>query len=305
MDKDFYDLCRQKARLMRQSYSVTRREIEKVYKIEFTILEGFFDFTYELGNALDKYIPQPEKPYLQFSLLRIHEKALKVARESKIMLENGSSSGAMARWRTLFEFSVVASILVKYPDLSKKYIDHTKVDDYKYAKKLVEYRERLNLYNYNMDVFPDIEASFKAVAEEYGWNGKNGYEWAKNDSVKAPNLFDLSKEVGLEHFYAYVDESHQYNHPSMRYLLNDRGSKSQEDDSVNYLFSPFGMYLPIQLIACSLYHVNLAVIQGYSSLDAADQEQLSFYLLQNGEFPKTIIELVEKADLHGRSYYAD
>lgn len=305
MDKEFYKLCQRRAACLHRDYCNSRKQIEKMYRQGFTVLEGFFDFTYELGSILDTYIPQPQKPFLQFVLLRVHEKALKVARESKIMLENGSASGAMARWRTLFEFSVVANLLLKFPDLAQKYIDHSKVDDYKYAKKLVEYKDQLNLYDYNLDAFSEIETEYKAVTQKYGWNGKNSYEWAKNDSIKAPNLFELAKAVGQECFYAYVDESHQYNHPSMRYLLNDRGAKEQEDNLQNYLFSPFDMYLPLQLIACNLYQVNWAVLQGYSQLDSADLKQVSRYLTQNEEFPQTIIELIKKEYSNGRINHAD
>lgn len=120
------------------------------------------------------------------------------------------------------------------------------------------------------------------------------YEWAKNDEIKAPNLFNLAKAVGLEHLYAYVDEAHKYNHPCMRYLLSDRGSKPTEDDLQSYLFSPSGIELPVQLTAISLQTINCAVIAGYAQLSSANGEQLGCYLLQNKDFPATIIELVKE-----------
>lgn len=292
MDKDFYRQCEERNRNLQNEYNFNRRNICENYEQEFTILEGFFDFSIEVGGALDKCIPQPEKPFLQFALLRIHERALKVARESKILLENGSASGAMARWRTLFEFSVVSTLLIKDPQLAKKYIEYAAIDDYKCAKKLVEYRDRLNLNAYNSEVFCEIKSKYDTVKKKYGWTGKKDYEWAINEEIKAPNLFELAKAVNLEHLYAYVDEAHKYNHPSMRYLLNDRGTIAPEDDTQHYLFTPFGMELPIQLIAISLYQINFSVINGYIQLDLADVNQMLFYLQQNDEFPKAIVELI-------------
>lgn len=294
MDKDFYCLCQQKNDYLQEQYALSRKYIYAKYEQEFTILEGFFDFCIELGETLDKYIPEPEKPFLQFSLLRIHERALKISREAKILMENGSASGAIARWRTLFEFSVVASILIKYPDLAPKYIDYSAIDDYKFARRLVKYQERLNLFHYDLSAFPEIEITYRRTKAKYGWTGKQDYEWAKNEEIKAPNLFSLAEAVGLEHLYAYVDEAHKYNHPCTRYLLNDRGSKAPENDLGSYLFTPFDIDLPAQLIAISLHEVNRAVIAGYTQLPSADSAQLGCYLSRNNDFPATIIELVTK-----------
>jgi len=293
MDMNFYRLCQQKNEYLQEQYKFNREHIYAEYEQEFSILEGFFDFCIELGNTLDGYIPEPEKPFLQFALLRIHEKALKVSREAKILMENGSASGSIARWRTLFEFSVVANILIKYPDLAQKYIDYSAIDDYKYARRLVEYQDRLNLFRYDLDTFPEIEAAYNNIKKKYGWTGKQDYEWAKNDEIKAPNLFSLAEAVGLEHLYAYVDEAHKYNHPCMRYLINDRGSRIPGNEIQSYLFSPFGMELPIQLTAISLETVNCAVIAGYAQLHSADSDQLSCYLCRNKDFPSTIIELAK------------
>ena len=293
MNKKFYKTCKDRAKQLQKEYDHSRKKIYADYMREFTILEGFIDFSINLGLSLDSYIPQIEKPALQFALLRIQERSIKIFREGKILLENGSASGAMARWRTLFEFSVVAKMLVKFPDLAVKYIDYAKIDDYKCARKLMEYREQLNLLDYNMDDFFDIKAEYEKTMEKYGWIGKD-YEWAKNEYVKNPNLFNLSKIVGLEHLYAYVDEAHKYNHPCMRYLLNDRGSKASEDDLQTYLFSPFGIELPIQLVAISLHEINQAVITGYMQLSSADKDELALYLNRNEDFPSAVLELIKK-----------
>ncbi len=295
MKNSLIKLCRQKYISNQRLYKYNRKKITANYYKEFTLLEGFNDFSYELGSVLDSYLSQPEKPCLQFALLRIHEKSIKIFREAVILMENGSASGAMARWRTLFEISIVAQILNKYPELADKYVQYSKVDDYKYARKLLEYKKRLNLINYNLDAYPDIENEYKKVCKKYGWNGKINYEWARNDYIKNPNLFELAKEVEQEHLYAYVDESNLYNHPSSRYLINDRGRKPPNiKDKNNYLFSPFEMELPMQLILISLQKINLSTIICYSELELTNNEQLIFYLKQNEEFVNIFLELINK-----------
>ena len=295
MDKRvFYKMCKQKFRIMQKGYSKFRKSTLKAYYEEFCILEGYNDFSHELGRTMDGYITKPIKPYLQFALLRIHEKSIKVFREATILMENGSASGAMARWRTLFELSVVSKVLLQYPELAERYINYSKIDTYKVYKKLYEYRDKLDLVNYSFDNFKEIEQEYNCAKTSFGWNGKNSYEWALNDDIKSANLFELSKVVGLEHFYAYIDEAHMYNHPSTRFLLNDRGAKASSEEDINYLFSPFEMHLPMQLIVSSLHQVNCSAILGYVQLDTADQEQMKRFLETNAMFPEAIIDIVTK-----------
>lgn len=150
----------------------------------------------------------------------------------------------------------------------------------------------MNLSSCNLDAFCEIRLKYENVKNKYGWTGQKDYEWAINEEIKAPNLFNLAKAVDLGHLYAYVDEAHKYNHPSMRYLLNDRGTTAPDDNIQHYLFSPFGLELPIQLIAISLHQVNYAAIIGYEELDSADMDKLSGYLKLNDKFPESVIELV-------------
>ncbi len=293
MDCSFKQLIDQLNR-SRKIYDDNRDKTIQSYLEEFGIIEDYISFSLNLGCHLDSLIPEPEKPFLQFALLRIHEQSCKVYHEATILMENGSASGAMARWRTLFELSVVANILVKYPDLAKKYIEYSKISDFKFANKLNKYREKLNLTHYNMDAYPLIEQDYKKAKAEYGWEGRNSYEWAINDDIKNPNLFTLAQNIGQEYMYAYVDEAHMYNHPSPRYILNDLGvTPTQHDDHIRYLFSPFDLNLPLQLIVISLHQVNCACIIGYSELETADISEMTDYLHTNNNYPKMMVSLIE------------
>ena len=290
--KELLRSCQEKEREVQKEYRLNRRQIARIYRTEFALLEGYIDYSLELGRLLDSYIPGKEKPFLQFSLLRIQEHSIKVAREAKILLENGSGSGAMARWRTLFEFAVVSNYLIKYPDLAEKYVMYVFVDDYKYARRLVEFKDKLELFDCDLSAFPEIKQDYESVKEKYQWTGKS-YEWARNEDVKNPDLLSMARATGLEHFYAYVDEAHLYNHPSMHYLLHDRGGQPPEEQQ-HYLFSPFDLEVPCQLIASSLHQVNGMAILGYSKLENADSDTLLLYSGMNLQFTQEIIKAAKK-----------
>lgn len=292
-NKELLIYCKKCLRKNRKEYDDNRNKTIKMYTNEFSLIEGYINYSFNVGHYLDSLITEPEKPFLQFALLRIHEQSCKIYHEATLLLENGSASGAMARWRTLFEFSVIAAVLVKYPDLAKKYIYYSKVSDYKYVKKIHDYKDQLNLKYYNMDAFSDIEKEYKEVIAKYGWTGKNPYEWAINEDIKAANLFELSKAVGREHMYAYVDEAHMYNHPSPRYLMHDLGkTPTQSKDHNRYLFSPFELELPMQLIVISLHEVNYSCIIGYANVKTADMVVLASFIESNHEYPKTLISML-------------
>lgn len=49
-------------------------------------------------------------------MLRLHVRACQVTHEVIVLLENGLADGAMARWRTLHEITIVAAIVARFGD---------------------------------------------------------------------------------------------------------------------------------------------------------------------------------------------
>ena len=58
------------------------------------------------------------------ALLKLHARACQVSAEAICLLENGYANGAMARWRTLYEIEVTATVLADGSNLlSTRYLD--------------------------------------------------------------------------------------------------------------------------------------------------------------------------------------
>jgi hypothetical protein len=63
------------------------------------------------------------------ALLRLNVRACQITSEVITLLENGFADGAMARWRTLYEVSVVAMVIAEGGEtLAKRYVDHQYVE---------------------------------------------------------------------------------------------------------------------------------------------------------------------------------
>ena len=289
--------------MSKEAYEKSKCSFEKLYQIiynNYTILihivSGYADFSYELGCALDGFIPEANKPPLQFALLRIHEKAIKIFTESLSLIAIGSASGAMARWRTLYELSVISKVLEKIPELAPKYIAYLNTANYKCFKKLNTYKEHLNLAYFDSNRFDELKKAFDENKSAFGWEGKKPYEWAKCDEIKAPSLFNLAEYVGLEKFYAYVDESHAYNHASIFSMISARG-ENVPNENIKCMFSPLDLDLPLQLIVTSLHQVNVSCILAYYKLDSSDKEKLCRYLNTNADFPAEMIKYFEEKEV--------
>ena len=111
------------------------------------------------------------------------------------------------------------------------------------------------------------------------------------------NIWDNTKEW-LNHseenrLMIVLDEAHMYNHPSPRYLMHDLGkTPTQSKDHNRYLFSPFELELPMQLIVISLHEVNYSCIIGYANVKTADMVVLASFIESNHEYPKTLISML-------------
>lgn len=291
--EDLYNLCEEAYKRHYEEFEHARNKNIDANKKRFSLLAGFLDFSYEVGEQLDVFIPSAEKPIEQFLELRIHEIALKVFTEAYILLQFGSASGAMARWRILYEFSVVSKIITTYPELGPAYCDHMKVADYKYARKLNDYKEDLHIVDFDNFTYQEIESAYNTIKQKYGKDFvKKDYEWARgafegNESI---HLYSLAEKVNMERLYAYVDEAHIYNHASPRYIVKDRGSWH---DGMKYMFSPFEVELPMQLLAISLNEINCSLIKSYHKIIDGQMdylERLFIYRKQSDEFVETILK---------------
>jgi hypothetical protein len=73
--------------------------------------------------------PKKERHFRDFVLIRLHARACVIAEEIIVLLENGFSDGAMARWRTPHELTIVATIIEDGGEsLASRYIDHNAID---------------------------------------------------------------------------------------------------------------------------------------------------------------------------------
>lgn len=141
----------------------------------------------------------------EFVLTNLHARSCQVADEVITLMANGFADGAMARWRTLHELSVVATLIADGDEiLAERYIKHDAVevkrqaDDYNQTQVPLGYvpigrREQLS-----------IDTEFSESITRYGAEFGSPYGWAaKRLNKKRPTFKDLQEEAGRAGMNAY------------------------------------------------------------------------------------------------------
>lgn len=122
------------------------------------------------------------------AIMALHMRACQTTMEILTLLENGLSDGAFARWRTLYEISVVALVIDRFGDeIAERYLLHD----------VVTMREAImNEFKHDDQIYDpsslkgeekEIEDEFQALIGEYGNSFKSSYGWAAESlKIKKP-----------------------------------------------------------------------------------------------------------------------
>lgn len=133
------------------------------------------------------------------ALARLHIRACRIAREILLLLENGFAEGAQARWRTLHEVAVTATLIAEGgDDLAERYFDH----------EAVERKRALDDHRRSAAVAGEaalparrtagIERAHAAAVKRYGRTFNGMYGWASGQLgiPNEPKFHHLQEAAG-------------------------------------------------------------------------------------------------------------
>lgn len=134
-------------------------------------------------------------------LSRLHIRACRIGEEIALLLDNGHTEGAEARWRTLHEVSVTALLIREGGEpLAARYVDHEAVEQ----KKALDDHDRAIRANPRLTPRFDtadrnaIDAEFARVIQRYGNSFRGMYGWAADQLGigNQPQFHHLQEAVG-------------------------------------------------------------------------------------------------------------
>ncbi|UWS81088.1 DUF5677 domain-containing protein [Phaeobacter sp. G2] len=216
------------------------------------------------------------------ALMILHARACQTTREILTLIESGFPDGAYARWRTLYEITVVAFFISRFGDeAAKRYIAHDVVS----ARDLLE-----NEFKFAGEVFDpsslegpakQIEDDYEAVVELFGRSFKGPYGWAADSlGCKAPRFQDLEQAVdwgALPQEYKWSSlKVHAGSAGTLRTLGSILGDKIIHSGATNA-----GLQTPAIHTASSLLQITSLIFPKSHQLETAVQLKALVILRDN------------------------
>lgn len=161
---------------------------------------------------------ESDPDYIFGALSHLHPRMLLVASEIDALLRTGFPDGALARWRTMHEITVVAMFIAQNDqDTAKRYLASFEFNAHRAAVQFNDYADRANLTPFSAEEIGAMKSACEALEKELGRAIGRDYDWAKEAVHKArPELFDLEKATGLDHWRPRYRWASQHTHAGHR-----------------------------------------------------------------------------------------
>jgi hypothetical protein len=245
----------------------------RIWKPALDLFEMLLQMCTELGSGFnERFRPEAAENHdcLFEALTLLHSRSCQVGREVLVLLSSGLADGAHARWRTLHELAVTATLIQRAGgDIAERYLLHDHVIAYKGMKQYQEHvagddpnrfsQQELDAAKQTAD---DLITRFeKSFSGDYGWA-------AGHLELKKPTFFDLEKSAAMGHVRPYYRWASQNVHAGVRGSRSRLGLRPQD---VVLLAGPsnFGLADPGHGAAISLSQVTAALIQLQATLDVS------------------------------------
>lgn len=214
------------------------------------------------------------------AIVRLHGKACQVALECLALLRAGLPAGAMARWRTLHETTVVALLLAKTaPEVSRRYLLHVSIAAHKIGKEFSKHREKLRHEAPSPQELAELAAQVEALKLEFGDDFvKSDYGWCADVLAnKRPSMFAIEDFVGLGHWHPLYVSACIPVHAASRSLSTNLGAPDGEHlRSIVCGFSMLGIDTAGGMVLHSLSKVTSALFV------TREDEDPSFFATEYG-----------------------
>jgi hypothetical protein len=158
---------------------------------------------------------------LNHILLRLHVRGCQVTDEIICLLENGFADGAMARWRTLHELSVVAAVISQYGDsIAERYLAHQAVDSRRAMNKYMKCCALLGYRPLSGRQVKKITRAYHIAIAKYGKEFESDFGWATHHLKKKRVTFaDLEAEAGRTDMRSYYQMASDNVHAGVKSLF--------------------------------------------------------------------------------------
>jgi hypothetical protein len=241
--------------------------IRKVWGKPLDLMEIFLELCLEAAmlfhENMDTHIA-PENKHLYQALLRLHARGCQVGAEVLTLLNSGFADGAHARWRTLYEITIVAWFISEKGDnVAERYLLHDTIESYKAMNVYQKCYERLGYNPCNEEDIAEVEIAFQDLCERFGSNFKENYGWASEAlQMEKPRFLDLENATNFNHMRAHYKLASHNIHAQPKGIVFKLGLPTKTPGKIRLLPGPSdaGFTDPADCTAISLYQLTCALL---------------------------------------------
>ena len=238
----------------RMRLSLRWGKVLDLFQVLLMVSSDLFD---EMARSLSKSKAR-KGVLLREALGGIHARALRTARAILVLLQHGMADEAYARWRTLYELSVIADFISNHgEEAAIRYMEYEIVALQSRVDNSAEWGEHLGTKAERKS----IKSDYDYVVQRYGKDFARPYGWAASWCSNASNLrfVDLEHSVkGQRTAPPYKEASFQV-HGGRVGLL---GIGSLDGEILNTGFSNAGLHIPLMNSSLAMLQItNTALSQ--------------------------------------------
>lgn len=210
--------------------------------------------------------------HLNKALTYLHGRAIQIASEIMVLMENGYADGAMARWRTLHEVACVAMVLDGGGEaLAERYLAHEIVEAKKGLGQYQQCHSRLGYAPFAKRAATRIEKNYADAIRRYGKEFSGDYGWvAAHLGNPKPNFSNIEDAAGRAMMRSHYKMASHNVHAGSKGIAYRLGSLDRRY-AVIAGASNVGFVEPGQNLALSLLHITMLLLPTSWTLDKIAQ----------------------------------
>ena len=182
-------------------YEGFRYRLEERWGKPFNLLRLLLTLSRELGEEVYRRNQRSKarrNRNLREVMTRLHVRACQVTAEVISLIENGYADGAIARWRTLHEIGVVATLIADHgDDIAVRYLKHEAVEAKRAMDEYARCHIQLGYRSLSKREIRETMNAYSAALAEFGKDFRAQYGWATHHLKKQdPTFADLEAAIG-------------------------------------------------------------------------------------------------------------
>ena len=201
-------------------------------------------------------------------LILLHMRACQTTMEIITLLENGLADGALARWRTLYEVGVIATLIDMHgDDIAQRYLDHDAVAMKRSMDNELKFYSSTSGFSFSKRRQMEISREFQSVMTQYGKEFKSNYGWASHHlGIKNPTFQNLEASAEQESLPPEYKWASFKIHAGVTGLLRNLGNMTEQFTTLSGA-SNAGLQEPAIYTAYTLTRISALLIGNSRKLE--------------------------------------